>query len=318
VKDFFVCDASEQLDQIITTCLAVRSKQVRTKKNGEPYLALTLSDRTGSIEAKLWHHVDIASPLFDANDFLLVKGRVTKYNDRYELVLEKLRRASGAEIEPADFLPKTERDVDDLWRRLLAYVDEVEDMAIRRLLVEIVNDPDVAPRLRLAPAAKVMHHAYLGGLLEHTVSLCSLGQFVCSAYGWLNRDLLIAAAICHDIGKIYELTYCTSLEYSDDGRLLGHISLGLELVRAKLANLPEISNEIAVQLEHIILSHHGSKELGSPVEPSTPEAIVFSHLDNLDAEAHAVSIALQSNGGASRWTEYIPTLRRAIRRTSQK
>jgi 3'-5' exoribonuclease len=318
MKPFYVNDAAKYLDQLVTSLFVVQSKQVRTKKNGEPYLALTLADRTGTMEAKLWHHVEIAMSLFEASDFVLIQGRVSKYNERHELTIEKLRRATADEIEPADFLPKTETDIGELWRDLTHFIDCVQDSAIRALLTGLLTDPEISSRLKLAPAAKVMHHAYLGGLLEHIVSLCKLCDLVSQAYPWLNRDLLIAGAILHDIGKIYELGYSISLDYTDEGRLLGHMSIGLDLLRSKLAGLPEVTSETAVQLEHIVLSHHGTKELGSPIEPSTPEAIVFSHLDNLDAKAHAVRLAIKNSSGEGAWTDFVPSLRRAVRKTKTK
>lgn len=318
MKDFFVHDAPDHLDQTVTSLFAVQSKQVRIKKNGEPYLALTLADRTGTMEAKLWHHVEVAIPLFEASDFVLIQGRVSKYNERHELIIERLRRATTQEIEPADFLPKTNLDIEELWCDLTHFVDSVQDASIRALLMEFMKDSDISSRLKLAPAAKVMHHAYLGGLLEHIVSLCKLCDLVCRAYSWLDRNVLIAGALLHDIGKIYELEYTQALDYSDSGRLLGHISIGLELLRSKLAGLPAVTNETAVQLEHIVLSHHGSKEFGSPVEPSTQEAIVFSHLDDLDAKAHAVRFAISTCSGERTWTDFIPSLRRAVRKTNIK
>jgi 3'-5' exoribonuclease len=157
-----------------------------------------------------------------------------------------------------------------------------------------------------------MHHAYIGGLLEHIVSLCRICEFASLAYSWVNRDILLAGALLHDIGKIRELQYATSLDYSDEGKLIGHINFGVQMLRAKLATRP-IPPDTAMQIEHVILSHHGSKELGSPVEPCTAEAIVFCQLDNLDAKAFAVRDALSSTAANSHWTEYVPAFRRPIR-----
>jgi 3'-5' exoribonuclease len=184
------------------------------------------------------------------------------------------------------------------------------------LLSEIITDSEIAARLRLAPAAKMMHHAYLGGLLEHIVSLCRMCEFASIAYPSLNRDILLAGAVLHDVGKIEELRYTSALEYSDEGRLLGHINFGVQLLRSKLGTVV-VEKEIALQVEHLILSHHGSKELGSPVEPSTPEALIFSHLDNLDAKAYAIRDAITRLRNGTTWTESVPAFRRPFRLTHQ-
>lgn len=315
MKDFFVVDAANHLDEVVQSVFLVRSKQVRSKRNGEAYVALQLGDRTGFIEAKLWHHVDLAIPIIGTSEFLVVRGRVSRYNDRNELVIEKLRAARTEEVDVSDFLPKTEADAEELWARLLRYIESVQDDSVRTLLSSFVQDEEIATRLKLAPAAKLMHHAYIGGLLEHIVSLCRMAEFASLAYPWVNRDILLAGAVLHDIGKIRELQYTTSLDYSDEGKLLGHINFGVQMLRSKLATRP-VSREMAIQIEHLILSHHGSKELGSPVEPSTAEAIVFSHLDNLDAKAFAVREALSSTEAKSQWTEYAPAFRRTLRVTA--
>jgi 3'-5' exoribonuclease len=311
MKDFFVEDARQHLDETVQSVFLVQSRQTRTKRNGEPYVALQLADRTGCIDAKLWHHVDIALPIIAANEFLVVRGRVSTYNDRRELVIEKLRGARTDEMEPRDFLPTTEADVDELWKRLLQYLESIQNEALRALLQALVEDEEIATRLKLAPAAKVMHHAYIGGLLEHIVSLCQMCEFASLAYSWVNRDIMLAGALLHDIGKIHELHYSTSLDYSDEGRLIGHINFGIQILRAKLISTP-LPRNTAIQLEHLILSHHGSKELGSPVEPSTAEAIIFSQLDNLDAKAHAVQEAISKAQEGTVWTDTVPALRRPI------
>jgi 3'-5' exoribonuclease len=311
MKDFFVRDAGEHLEETVQSAFLVQSKQVRTKRNGEPYVALRLADKSGCIDAKLWHHVDVALPILTANEFLVVRGRVSNYNDRRELVIEKLRGALSDEVEARDFLPTTEADVDELWKRLLQYLESVQDEQLRALLQALVEDEEIAMRLKLAPAAKLMHHAYIGGLLEHIVSLCRMCESASLAYPWVNRDVLLAGALLHDIGKIYELQYTTSLDYSDEGRLLGHITFSIQILRAKLISTP-IPRNMAIQLEHLILSHHGSKELGSPVEPSTAEAIIFSQLDNLDAKAHAIQEAVLKAQQGTVWTETVSALRRPI------
>jgi 3'-5' exoribonuclease len=315
MKDFYVRDAGEHLDKVIQSVFVVRSKQVRAKRNGGVYIAMQLADKTGCFDAKLWHHVDVAMPIVTDNEFLVVRGRVSTYNDRNELVVEKLRAARGDEVDVSDFLPKSEADTEELWARLLQYIESVHDDTVKALLTSFVQDEEIAARLKLAPAAKLMHHAYIGGLLEHIVSLCRMCEFASLAYSWVNRDILLAGAVLHDIGKIRELQYTTSLDYSDEGKLLGHIKFGVQMLRSKLATTP-VSHETAIQIEHLILSHHGSQALGSPVDPSTAEAIVFSHLDDLDAKASAIKCALAKTEGL--WTEVVPAFHRRLRATSSR
>jgi 3'-5' exoribonuclease len=311
MKDFFVRDAAEHLDKTVQAVFHVRSKQVRAKKNGEEYVTLQLADKTGCIDAKLWHHVEIAMPIISTNEFLVVLGRVSTYNERREIVVEKLRAARRDEVDPHDFLPNSDADVEELWQRLLQHIESVQDEPLRGLLKTFIEDADIAARLKLAPAAKMMHHAYLGGLLEHIVSLCRICEFASLVYPWVNRDILLAGALLHDIGKIYELQYTTAFDYSNKGKLLGHINFGVQMLRSKLATNP-LAVESALELEHLILSHHGSKELGSPVEPITPEAIVFAQLDNLDAKANAAYGAISKLHEGAVWTETVAALGRPI------
>jgi 3'-5' exoribonuclease len=261
MKDFFVRSASEHLEETVQSVFLVQSKQVRTKRNGEPYVALRLADKSGCIDAKLWHHVNVALPIIVANEFLVVRGRISTYNDRRELIIETLRGARTDEVETRDFLPTTEADVDELWKRLLQYLESVHDEALRALLQAVVEDEEIAVRLKLAPAAKLMHHAYIGGLLEHIVSLCQMCEFTSLAYPWVNRDILLAGALLHDIGKIYELQYTTSLDYTNEGRLIGHINFGIQILRAKLISTP-IRRNMAIQLEHLILATMGRRSWG--------------------------------------------------------
>ena len=214
------------------------SKQVKPKKSGEPYLALTLADRGGQIEAKMWDNVEEALDSFEQEDFLKVKGLLNRYKNRFQITIHKLRRLSDSEVDFADYLPKTTKDVDELWRTLGDFVISFQDPHLRALVQAFMADPEIAAAYRNAPAAKTLHHAYIGGLLDHVVSLFRSCDLVCRNYPQVNRDLLLTGAFLHDIGKIHELTYMRSFSYTTRGQLLGHMIIELEMLQAKLAAFP--------------------------------------------------------------------------------
>ena len=272
MKNFYVKDVSSQLNQQVTSLFLVSSKQVRPKKNGEPYLALTLSDKTGSIEAKMWDNVVAVAELFCQDDFVDVRGRINSFNGRYEIILQRIRRAEESEIDLSDFVPKTSWDIEEMWYQLGQFVAEIRNRHIRELLEAFLAGEEISKLMHLAPAAKSLHHACLGGLLEHVLSLCTLCELITVRYFWLDRDLLMAGAILHDIGKVYELTYSRGFGYSIEGTLVGHINIGMTMLQQKAGVVPHFPGELLILLEHLILSHHGRLEYGSPVEPQFAEA----------------------------------------------
>src|SRR5499427_4164688 len=243
MKDFFIADCCQQENKVITSSFVVVSKQVKPKKTGEPYLALTLGDRTGQIEAKMWDNVEDFIDSFEQDDFLKVKGLVNKYKNRFQLTIHKLRRMQESEIEYADYLPKTTKDIGELWQTLASFVASFENPHLKALLELFMADAEIAERYRNAPAAKSLHHAYIGGLLDHVVSLFRSCNLVCRNYPQINRDLLLTGAFLHDIGKIYELTYNRSFTYTTRGQLLGHMVIELEMLQAKLDCLPTFPAE---------------------------------------------------------------------------
>jgi 3'-5' exoribonuclease len=315
MKQFYVRDAASKVGQDITSRFVVVTKQTRTKKNGEPYVHFLLADRTGSIEGKLWEDVDQATAI-SPDTFVMVDGRVGVFLERYELTIGKIAAVQEHEIDLADFLPSTSRSVEVLWAELADYIESIENLQLRQLVREFFLDEETACRFRRAPAAQVLHHAFRGGLLEHVVSLCGLCHRVQLHYPWLNRDLLITGAILHDVGKIHELSYHHSLGYTDRGRLVGHISIALQMLHSKVDQHPEFSRELLTLLEHLILSHHGQREFGSPVEPSFPEAMLLHFLDNIDSKLAAAAAGLESTAGDCLWTSRIRSLDRPVLRVS--
>src|SRR5579883_1182626 len=233
MKDFFISDCVQQENKVITSTFVVVSKQVKPKKSGDPYLALTLGDRTGQIEAKMWDNVEEVLNAFEQDDFLKVKGLTNKY-------------------------------IEELWQTLSDYVAGFQNPHLKQLVQSFMADPEIAEAYRNAPAAKTLHHAYIGGLLDHVVSLFRSCDLVCRNYPQIDRDLVLAGAFLHDIGKIHELTYNRSFSYTTRGQLLGHMIIELEMLQEKLALLPDFPQALKTLLEHLIISHHGQYEFGSP------------------------------------------------------
>jgi len=313
MKDFFISDCSQQENKVITSSFVVVSKQVKPKKTGEPYLALTLGDRTGQLEAKMWDNVEEFIDVFEQDDFLKVKGLINKYKNRFQLTIHKLRRMQESEIEFADYLPKTARDIGELWRTLTDFVASFENPHLKALLELFMADPEIAERYRNAPAAKTLHHAYIGGLLDHVVSLFRSCNLVCRNYPQVNRDLLLAGVFLHDIGKIYELTYNRSFTYTTRGQLLGHMIIELEMLQAKIEQLPAFPPELKTLLEHLIISHHGHYEFGSPKLPMFPEALMLHYLDDLDSKMESMRAHFQREVEQDGpWTSYNASLGRPL------
>ncbi|HLX83759.1 MAG TPA: OB-fold nucleic acid binding domain-containing protein [Terriglobales bacterium] len=313
MKEFFIADCSQQENKIITSSFVVASKQVKAKKNGEPYLALVLADRTGQLEAKMWDNVEEFLDVFEQDDFLKVKGLINKYKNRFQLTVHKLRRMEEVDIDFTDYLPKTTKDIGELWRTLTEFVGTFQNPHLKALVELFMADPEIAERYRNAPAAKTLHHAYIGGLLDHVVSLFRSCDLMSRNYPQVNRDLLLTGAFLHDIGKIQELTYNRAFSYSTRGQLLGHMIIELEMLQAKLAKLPDFPGELKTLLEHLIISHHGQYDFGSPKLPMFPEALMLHYLDDLDSKMEAMRAHFERESAhEGPWTSYNASLGRPL------
>ncbi len=313
MKEFFISQCSQQENKIITSSFVVASKQVKAKKNGEPYLALILADRSGQIEAKMWDNVDEFILAFEQDDFLKVKGLVNKYKNRFQLTIHKLRRMDEADIDFTDYLPKTTKDIGELWRTLTEVVATFQNPHLKSLVELFMADSEIAERYRNAPAAKTLHHAYIGGLLDHVVSLFRSCDLMSRNYPQVNRDLLLTGAFLHDVGKIQELTYNRAFSYSTRGQLLGHMIIELEMLQAKLAKLPGFPEELKILLEHMIISHHGQYDFGSPKLPMFPEALMLHYLDDLDSKMEAMRAHFEREAELEGpWTSYNASLGRPL------
>jgi 3'-5' exoribonuclease len=313
MKDFYISDCVQQENKIVTSSFVVVAKQIKPKKTGEPYLALTLGDRSGQLEAKMWDNVEEVLDTFEQDDFLKIKGLVNKYKQRFQLTVHKLRKLGESEVDFSDYLPKTTKDIDELWRTLTGFVESFQNQHLKSLVQAFMADPEIAAAYRNAPAAKTLHHAYIGGLLDHVVSLFRSCDLICKNYPQINRDLLLTGAFLHDIGKIHELTYNRSFSYSTKGQLLGHMIIELEMLQAKLAALPGFPEELKILIEHLIISHHGQYDFGSPKLPMFPEALMLHYLDDLDSKMEAMRAHFEREAALeSPWTSYNASLGRPL------
>ena len=311
MKQFFIKDAASYENQVITSSFLVSAKQIKPKKSGDIFLALTLCDRTGQIEAKMWDNVADAVDTFEQDDFLKVRGLINKYSSRYQLTIHKVRRMEESEVEYSDYLPKTNKDIDELWRTVGAYVASFQNEHLRLLLEAFMGDPQIAEAYRQAPAAKSLHHAFIGGLVDHVVSLMKLCDTVAPLYPQINRDLLLTGAFLHDIGKIYELNYQRSFSYTTKGQLLGHMIIELEMLHDKIALVPGVPAELKVLIEHLIISHHGKYEFGSPKLPMFHEALMLHYLDDLDSKMESMRAHFEREPDGE-WTGYNGSLGRTL------
>jgi 3'-5' exoribonuclease len=315
MKTLFVSDLTGE--QSITTFLLVHAKEIRSTKEGKQYLRMELGDRSGTIEARMWTKFELLVHDIARDDFVKVEGRVELYRDRPQLSLLQLRKARPEEIELADFLPHTKEDVEKMYAQLLDYANSIRNTWLQRLVLSIVKDPAISTRYKKAPAAKVMHHAYLGGLLEHVVGLCGLAKQVAEHYPELDLDLLLTVAILHDVGKLDELCYTRAIGYTTGGQLLGHIVMELETVLRAIDKIPGFPAELKTVVQHLLISHHGEYEFGSPKLPMIREALVFHYLDDLDSKMAAARAALASESGDEEWSAYSGALQRKLLRLDQ-
>lgn len=299
--------------QTVEALFLVCGKEIRTAARGNTtWLQLELGDRTGSIPAKMWDNFEPLLSTFDEGDVVRVRARAKLYNGRLELSVEQIIPVAESAYEIADFLPHTKYDIETLYAGLLSAVASVKNPWLRQLLASVVEDPAVAPRLKRAPAAMTMHHAFIGGLLEHMVSLIGLSTAISAHYPEIDSDLLLTGVVLHDIGKVDELRYAREIDYTTEGRLLGHIMLGVGMVRDKIKAIPGFPPALAVMVEHLILSHHGTHEFGSPSLPQTREAVALHYLDDLDSKMAAIRATLESPCAPDGWSQRNPSLRRAL------
>jgi 3'-5' exoribonuclease len=320
MKEIYVADLGKFENQAIVSFFAVTSKQLRSRKDGGQYLALTLGDRTGQLECRMWDNVAECVAGFEQGDVVKVRAEVCRYNGKLQLTVDRVRRASADEFELADYVPQTRKDVQDLWSTLVRTVDSFSNTFLQALVRSFLEDPVFAAAFREAPAAKALHHAWLGGLLEHVVSLLGICDVAAQHYPEINRDLLLTGAILHDIGKLEELSWGTSFGYTLQGQLVGHITIGIGMIEKKLAALPDFPPNLRILVEHIVLSHHGKLEFGSPKLPMIPEAVLLNFLDDLDAKMHTMRAEFERHeaqgGQPGEMTDWVRSMDRPLLNTT--
>ncbi len=303
MKELYVAQIKER-DQVNGQFL-VREKTTAMAKNGKPYMTLKLMDRTGEVEGRVWDRVEELSGLFDKDDFVRVSGKASVYLGKMQLVVQRLEKIAEQEVDLGDYLPVSGRSVEEMLAELRQLVASLETPHYRQLMEAFLADEEFLQHFVQAPAAKTIHHAYLGGLLEHSLAVAQLADDIGRRYPGVQRDLLLTGALLHDIGKVAELCYERSFGYTDTGKLLGHIVIGVEMVEAKLRQLEDFPLPAGLLLKHLLLSHHGQYEYGSPKRPKTLEAVILNYLDDLDSKINGVQSHLQKepdNGAA--WSGY--------------
>lgn len=303
LSDYAIGDA-------ITAFLAVRRLQ-RREYNGNPYLTMNLADQSMSIDAVMWEGFAPVVDKLRPGVVVKVQGIISEYREKPQLRLERLRLAEGSEYDVADLLPASEVPTDELADGLTSTIAEITDTHLRQLLERIFNEPDILEAFLLTPGGQRWHHASVGGLAEHTLSMVQLCRHVAAHYPELNRDLLIAGALLHDIGKIKQYATTAVFEYTDSGRLLGHIVEGDEIIAGAIKDIDGFPEELAMQLRHLVLAHHGAVERGSPIPPQTREAFALYYIDELDAKMGALR-KIADKTGEEPWSEYVRLLERFI------
>lgn len=292
-----------------------KSRQTMKSRNGKNYLSLKLQDKTGMVDAKVWDlNNDIQS--FQENDFIKVDAFVTTFNNELQLNVKRIRRSREGEYDPADFVPSTDKNIDEMYDQLMGYIKTMKNPYLKKLLEEIfLRHPVISKEFKYHSAAKAMHHSFRGGLVEHTLSVTQLCDFLAPRYNYVNRDILVASAMLHDVGKVLELSDFPTNDYTDDGQLLGHLILGSELIRDAAAKIDGFPKRLESLMKHCMLSHHGEYEYGSPKLPSTPEAFLLYCADNLDAKTKMIEEALAADSTQGHWAGYNRMLQRNLSRS---
>lgn len=294
----------------VDAVFVLAEKSLSQKKDGSPYLNVVLSDKTGALKGVVWDHVDDVVQRVAAGGLVCVKGAVSEYRGALQVVVKQLDPVDPAEAFSGDFLPETPRNVDAMFESLLRVSRGFKDAHWRSLLESFWQDAAFVQSFKKAPAAKKMHHAYVGGLLEHTLSMALLADKIAGHYEGVDRELLMAGVLLHDIGKTRELVYDTRIDYSDEGRLLNHIVIGIQLLEEKIHQLPDFPKAYGLLLKHLLVSHHGLREYGSPEPPKTIEAVLLNFIDDIDAKVNGIRSFMAAEDPGASWTAYHRILER--------
>ena len=293
-------------------------KQSAVTKNGKPYENVILQDKTGVIDAKIWEPNSMGIDDFDMMDYVAVVGDVSSFQGALQVSIKRVRKVREGEYDPANYLPVSEYDIEDMYKQLLGFVNAIKNPYLSKVAKHFfVEDTEFVKQFKLKKKKKSVHHGFVGGLLEHTLSVLKLCQFYVKQYPILNEDLLYTAALCHDIGKVYELSAFPLNDYTDDGQLLGHIVMGSEMVGEQIRSIPGFPKKLGNELKHCILAHHGELEFGSPKKPALVEAVALNFADNTDAKMETMKEIFKAAGEQSDWLGYNRLLESNIRKTSK-
>lgn len=301
--------------EMVSEIYLCKNKVVAKTKAGKTYYSMQLQDKTGTIDAKIWE-LNNGIAHFEDMDYIRVDAQVTSFNGALQLNVKRVRVADEGEYAPEDYMPCSEKNIDEMYKELLEIIDTVKESHLNKLLkMYFVEDTDFIKKFKAHSAAKSIHHGFMGGLLEHSLSVAKLCAFMCEQYPVLNHDLLITAAICHDIGKIDEISAFPENDYTDEGQLVGHIVMGTMMINDKVKEIDGFPVTLANELKHCILAHHGELEYGSPKKPALIEAIALSHADNMDAKIQTFTEVLNANKDKTEWLGYNKMFESNVRMT---
>ncbi len=305
-----------KIDETVVEHYLCKKKQTLKSRAGKNYLSLLLQDKTGTINAKVWE-LNNQIQSFEENDFIKIDGTVLSYQNEPQLNIRKIRRSEEGEYNPMDYIPSTDKNIEELYKKIVNIINSLENQYIKILLENIyIKNNELRERFKIHSAAKSMHHSYMGGLLEHSLSICEICDFLSKHYSNVNRDILIASALLHDVGKMFELSPFPDNDYTDDGQLLGHIIIGTELVTKETNKIENFPHQLKSLLKHSIISHHGEYEFGSPKRPKTIEAFILHCADELDAKVKMYEDAILADNTNGNWVGYHKMLARNIRKTT--
>ncbi|MFO7766550.1 MAG: HD domain-containing protein [Pelovirga sp.] len=302
MKEIYVNQIQER--DRVNTIFLVRDKITAMAKNGKPYMTLKLMDSTGDVDGRIWDRVDELSQQFDTDDFIRVDAKANVFMGKMQLIIQRIEKIAEEGIDLADFLPVSSRSATEMRNELDKLLNSLENPYIRDLLRSFFDDPEFYRLFSRAPAAKSMHHTYIGGLLEHSLALAALATDVVKRYPQVDRDLLISGAMLHDVGKVVELSFDRSFNYTDEGKLLGHIIIGVQMIADRIRHIPDFPHELSMKIKHLLLSHHGQYDFGSPKRPKFLEAVVLNYIDELDSKINAVQLHIDKEQQSSGWTSY--------------
>ena len=289
----------------VKSVFLIKDKKLLKDKKGNSYLSATALDKTGSVNVRVWESVDRNNEQFEEGDFVLVKGYVQLYQNRKQIIANEVVRVSSDDCEIEDFFKSSTESPNKMFEQLMSEVESLENVFIKQLCLKVLESPENEVKLKKGAAARTIHHAYVGGLLEHILSICKLMNFIANHYSFLNRDYLIFGAIFHDLGKIKELEIKNGINYTDTGRLVGHMMIACEMIDQYSAKIDEFPSSLKDQLKHIVLSHHGKLEYGSPKRPKFLEALVVAMIDELDSRINSVFDFMKSEiEVGENWSRY--------------